>query len=160
MMERFSTDEEQQKIQLLFVCTGNTCRSPMAELVCADMTGTDNVKSVSAGLYAFDGDAMSENSLAVLAESGIDGNSFRSRPLSFDLVRESSLILTMTAAHRAELLMRYPDAAGKCFTLLEKSGGGDVSDPFGQNIAVYRHTLGEIRRGIAGWIEFFNNFYK
>lgn len=136
---------------VLFICTGNTCRSPMAELCFAGML-KGKVRSVSAGLYAFDGEAMSGNSLAVLAENGIDGSMFRSQSVTYDLVRESSLILTMTASHRRELLMRVPEASEKCFTLLADA---DVSDPFGQSTGVYRETLAEIRRGLEKWKEFF-----
>lgn len=136
-------------VQILFICTGNTCRSPMAEyLVNASAMA---VKAVSAGLYAFDGEAMSANSLAVLAESGIDGRPFRSQSVTWDLVNDSSLILTMTSSHRRELLKRYPQAEKKCFTLLQ---GSEVSDPYGENCDVYRKTMTEIRRGIADWMEF------
>lgn len=140
----------------MFVCTGNTCRSPMAEKCFAAMTAVYGIKTVSAGLYAFDGEAMSENSLTVLAEIGIDGSAFRSQSVSCDLVNDSSLILAMTAGHQRELLVRYPQAADKCRLLLEKSGGGDVHDPFGHGLPVYRHTLFQIKQGLTDWIKYLN----
>ena len=125
----------------------------MAEKCFEKMVSGIGITAGSAGLYAFDGEAMSENSLQALAEAGIDGSSFRSRSLTHDLVCSSKLILTMTMSHRAELLMRYPEAEEKCFTLLP----GDVSDPYGQNLDVYRRTLTEIRKGLEKWLEIIKN---
>lgn len=145
--------EKKVSRRVLFVCTGNTCRSPMAEFCFREAVSGMDTAVMSAGLYAFDGEAMSENSLAALKEEGIDGRSFRSQSVTYDLVKESDLIVTMTAGHKAELVMRYPDAAEKCHTLLENSGG-DLPDPFGQNLTVYRKTLQIIRQGVLTWKEY------
>ena len=141
---------------ILFICTGNTCRSPMAEYICRKIFSGSGMECFSAGLYAFDGEAMSINSLAALAEEGIDGSAFRSRSVTKDLVEKSSLVITMTASHKAELLMRYPEAAGKTHTLLENSGG-DLPDPFGQDLSIYRKTLQIIKDALIEWKKFFNN---
>ncbi|MBE6356698.1 MAG: low molecular weight protein arginine phosphatase [Lentisphaerae bacterium] len=141
-------------VSVLFICTGNTCRSPMAELIFSAMASGKNITVSSAGLYAFDGEAMSVNSQQALAEAGIDGSQFRSQSVTYDLVEGSSLILTMTASHRAELLMRFPEAADKCFSLAHLSGSGDISDPYGQSLDVYRQTFAEIRKCAAKWLDF------
>ena len=153
-MDGFSTVKSKLPV-ILFVCTGNTCRSPMAEYCFREIVSNGKAEAVSAGLYAFDGEAMSINSLSALAEEGIDGSAFRSRSVTGDLVEKSSLIITMTASHKAELLMRYPEAAEKTHTLLEKSGG-DLPDPFGQNLPVYIKTLQIIKNALVEW-KFFNN---
>ena len=100
---------------------------------------------------------MSSNALAVLAENGIDGRDFRSQSVTFDLVKASSLILTMSESHRRELLMRYPQAAEKWTVLHHLCGGGDVLDPCGQSLAVYRKTFAEIKSALENWIEVLNN---
>ena len=141
---------DKPKAQLLFVCTGNTCRSPMAEYAWNANPATTDFTAVSAGLYAFDGEAMSKNSLEVLKENRIEAAAFRSQSVTFDLIKDSCLILTMSAGHRHDLLCRFPDAAERCFTLLDD---GDIPDPFGQSIAVYRQTYNEICRGIEKWIK-------
>jgi protein-tyrosine phosphatase len=143
-------------MKVLFVCTGNTCRSPMAELCFARMTG-GRIRCASAGVYAFDGEAMSENSLAVLAENSIDGSNFRSQSVTFDLVDSSDWIITMSNSHRQELLMRFPEAAAKCAVLCRFSGGGDIPDPYGQSVAVYRKTYAAIESALKNWMDFFDN---
>ena len=149
-------ENENSALQVLFVCTGNTCRSPMAEYCFARLTG-GKYCSVSAGLFAFDGECMSDNSLAVLEENGIDGKNFRSQSVTFDLVQSSTLILTMCESHRQELLMRYPQAAEKCTLLRHFSGGRDVRDPYGQPLAVYRETFAEIKTALQDWIKILND---
>ena len=146
-------DTENTAAKVLFVCTGNTCRSPMAEYCFREMVSDREIECVSAGLYAFDGEAMSANSLAALEEIGIDANDFRSRSVTHALAETSSLIITMTESHKAELIMRYPEAAAKCHTLLEKSGG-NLPDPFGQSLSVYRKTRDIIREALKEWINF------
>ena len=148
---------ERSKVQILFVCTGNTCRSPMAEYLFNSLTDGNSFHAVSAGLYAFDGEAMSENSLAVLEENGIDGSPFRSQSVTYELMMNSHLVIAMTASHLTELQMRYEEFAGKCRTLTEFSGSCGISDPFGQNIAVYRRTFCEIKQNLENWINFLNN---
>lgn len=122
----------------------------MAEYCFREMVAGTEVLTASAGLYAFDGEAMSKNSLAALAAEGIDGKDFRSQSVTHALIENSTVIVTMTASHKAELLMRYPEAAEKCHTLLENTGD-DLPDPYGQTPAVYRKTLQVIREALIVW---------
>ena len=127
--------------RVLFVCTGNTCRSPMAEYCFAALTGNSGIECASAGVGAFPGDPMSEMALQVLAERGIDGSAFRSRRIGDLLVANSDLILAMGQGHLREICRCFPFAAEKTVLLMDFAGGGDVADPFGGNKEVYRRCL-------------------
>lgn len=130
--------------KILFVCTGNTCRSAMAAAIFNDIAVKENLDVLieSAGLAANDGDAASENAVKAMAEAGIDLSYHRSKQLTPELIEIADIILTMTASHKQYLL---PYASDKVFTLKEYVGEeGDVIDPYGGDIEVYRATAREL----------------
>ncbi|KQL21510.1 low molecular weight protein arginine phosphatase [Cytobacillus solani] len=132
--------------RVLFVCTGNTCRSPMAEAILKSKN-LPGIEVKSAGVYAMDGSAASENTRKVLAEHGIVFDSHQASMLNDELVSWTSYIITMTASHKAAVISMFPDAAGKIFTLKEFAIGNsksDIADPFGGPIEQYRHTYNEM----------------
>ncbi|NLW24132.1 MAG: protein tyrosine phosphatase [Clostridia bacterium] len=111
-------------MKILFVCSGNTCRSPMAEGIALKIISENKEKFgeltvASAGLQAFPGSKASENALRVTAAEGINLENFRSRPVDERLVNEADLILTMTHSHKQQLLNYFPQAKGKVFLLKE-----------------------------------------
>ena len=110
--------------RILLVCTGNTCRSPMAEALFRSMAQAENVdvEVRSAGVYAVDGMPMSENAAQVLREKGVDPGSFRSSQLTGEMVQWADTILTMTSRHKRQLLEMHPEAAEKTFVLKEYAG--------------------------------------
>ena len=134
--------------KIIVICTGNTCRSPMAEAI-IKMKIEDAgcvAKVSSAGIFA-DGSPVSENSKIVMNEIGIDISSHKSRQLTKEMIENADLILTMTNGHKTTVLSAVPQAEGKVFTLAEYSGEDkDVIDPFGGSIEDYKFCRNEIER--------------
>jgi protein arginine phosphatase len=140
--------------RILFVCTGNTCRSPMAEAILKSKK-IDGLEVKSAGIYAATGSEASAHAKRVLEDHQIDHH-HSSNMLNVDSVRWADLILTMTISHKNAILQQYPEAAAKVFTLKEFTGENynvDVVDPFGGNLAIYQETFQELEKLITKAIE-------
>jgi len=144
--------------KVLFVCSGNICRSPMAEAFFNHLAEHEKlpVRATSAGLYPVLDDAAAEAVIAA-REYGVDLSPHRSQPLSSTVVHEADLILTMTREHRRHTERFFPAAQGKMFTLLEFIGEkGDIEDPYGQGLAVYRQCAQHIWKAVekvVGYLE-------
>ena len=142
--------------QVLFVCTGNTCRSPMAEAAFNVLAGAHGIdwRAGSAGTCAWPGGPASNMAQRAVAEIGGDLGGFRSRPLSRAMIEESDLIVAMTADHREDILAGYPSAAGKTRLLLEFAPGNEenVADPYGGSLDLYRYTLEAMMPALDGLI--------
>ncbi len=135
-------------MNILFVCTGNTCRSPMAEGILNSMSKKKGlkIKAKSAGIAAFDGGPPAGNAVKAMEEIGIDINDHKSTTLHRDLVMESDLILTMSQSHKQAIVRNFPDFRDKVFTLIEYTykEEGDIIDPFGGSLKTYQDTRDEI----------------
>ena len=139
---------------VLFVCTGNICRSPLAEVLLRHALGDRGVEGIdvsSAGTGAWDGAPASEGAYLVGVESGLDLSSHRARLLTRDLVQDADLILTMARHHRARVYELGGE--GKVHILGEYAGkrgdAAEVADPFGGDIELYRETYRELHALIA-----------
>lgn len=137
---------------VLFVCTGNTCRSPLAEVLFRDLVKDRPDYSVrSAGVGAFSGQPASRHSATLARERGLDLSKHQSRAVTTDLVEEATHIFALSRSHLAALLTDFPEAADKFYLLSEFAAddalrGRDVSDPFGGGLEDYRHTLATLEK--------------
>ena len=136
-------------MNIYFICTGNTCRSPMAEAILTSLK-LKNVEVRSAGIYALEGGEMSENAKSVLDAEQTAVN-HRSKVVSKDDLQWADLILTMTSAHKELVLQSYPEVQAKIFTLKEYTApytSKDISDPFGGDYHQYKQTFQELNQYI------------
>ncbi|WP_170008365.1 low molecular weight protein arginine phosphatase [Bacillus fonticola] len=130
--------------RIVFVCTGNTCRSPMAEKIFQHVTNGYEVRS--RGLFAMDGAPAAEHAVVVLGEAGIPA-SHVSKALSEEDMVWATHVIGMTADHVALLQAHYPHMSDKLYTLKGAVGeAGSVSDPYGGSIDTYRQTFAELER--------------
>ena len=139
--------------QVLLVCTGNICRSPLAEALLRRALaerGLTELHVASAGTGAWDGAPASEGAYLVGLEKGLDLSSHRARLLTRELVEAADLILTMARHHRARV--DELGGEGRVFVFGEYAGregdAAEVSDPFGGDLEVYRDTCLELE-GLA-----------
>ncbi|MBU5310705.1 low molecular weight protein arginine phosphatase [Tissierella carlieri] len=142
---------------VLFVCTGNTCRSPMAEGILKSIAKEKklSLEVKSAGISVFDGDNASRNSIEAMKKIGIDISKHKARQLHRDLVDEADLILTMSKPHKEIIISNFPSAKDKIFALLEYvyKIDKDIADPYGGNLLLYEHIREEIYKAIKKIID-------
>ena len=154
---------EARPLRVCFVCTGNTCRSPMAAAVANALAAEYKnnfpeavreclplpVEAISAGLAACEGEPIAANAVLALEAANIppvpahDYHTHTAHMLSPELAAQCDLIVGLSGSHVMGLLMQYPQFAGK-ITGMPK----EISDPWGQGLPVYQACLAEITEGV------------
>lgn len=144
------------RCNILFVCTGNTCRSPLAQVIARQILAQHygvkeheleqaGVSISSAGVAALAGCPASSTALEVARQMGLDLSTHRSRPLSPELIRQADLIYCMSRFHRQAVLDMVPEAADRTFLLDDQA---DLDDPVGGDLAEYQACAQRIRAAL------------
>ena len=142
---------------MLLVCTGNTCRSPMGEMLLKKIVAEKlscpigdleqrGVIVASAGVAAVPGCAASIEAVEILQELGLDLSKHESQPLTDKLVRHADMIFTMTNGHKHAILRRWPEASNRTHTL--RMDGGDINDPIGGPKELYREAASQVEQAL------------
>ena len=135
-----------EEFRITFVCTGNTCRSPMAEVIARKLLSSSTLRDVvigSAGVFASQGSPASDGARWATSEAGMDLDEHKSTPLTEDIVKRSDLILTMGGSHLASV--QELGGEGRAQRLKDYAGDfGDVLDPFGGPDHIYQATYQEL----------------
>ena len=144
---------------ILFVCTGNTCRSPMAEIICRqaiaerigcriDELEDRGVLVMSAGVAATMGGRAAAEAVQVLSGLGLNLADHETQPVTEPLVRHADFVFTMTRSHREAIVAQWPSAAERTFLLC--ADGSDVSDPIGGPVERYQRCAAQLRSELEG----------
>lgn len=145
---------------VLFVCTGNSCRSVMAEGLLKKRLkeiGKDKISVASAGVRAVDGFSPTDETVEVLKREGVDASFFTAKNITDDMIERADLILAMENMHKREIVRRVPGASSKTY-LLKEFGLGEaaayaeadleIPDPMGMPVEYYMKSMSEIKREI------------
>ena len=133
-------------MDIVFVCTGNTCRSPMAEGMFRALGGEEKLgmKAASAGMFAHNGMSATPYAVEAMKEYGADLSMHQARQITPEIVANAKYLFCATAAHYDHLIQMYPEAESKTYLLMQT----DVNDPFGGNLMTYRACAAQIHEGV------------
>ncbi|MDB5085217.1 MAG: ywlE [Bacilli bacterium] len=141
-------------MNILFVCTGNTCRSPMAELLLKKRllqeSDLSHVQVQSAGIAAIAGAPASKGAARALKNRTENADAHQSQPFTLQLSNWAHLILTMTTSHKEYLMDSFPSLCDKTFTLKEYIGDSvvDIADPYGGSDELFDACAAEIETAL------------
>ena len=138
-------------MKILFVCTGNTCRSPMAQGLAQKIASDRNmqIEALSAGLKAIPGSKVSDFSVGAMKEYNIDISSHIPTQLELNLLDEADLVVTMTKAHKEIIIKSAPQFNDKVRSFSDFTFSGDIADPYGCDFNTYKKCSSQINDAIV-----------
>ncbi|WP_395753498.1 low molecular weight protein arginine phosphatase [Prosthecobacter sp.] len=151
---------------VLFVCTGNTCRSPMAEALFRELVKERADYQVSsAGVAAAPGMPASKHTAALLKSRGVNLSGFQSRMLDKKILEAATHVFAMSSHHMAAIVDEFPEQTDKIYLVSEFAAedalrGKDVSDPFGQGLQAYEETLQALEKMLPSLLAYIDQTWK
>lgn len=137
---------------IITLCTGNICRSPMAEVLLAHALAVSGVRVSSAGIGALVDTPADPLAIALMRERGLDLSAHRGRQATSELLYTADLVLTAEDIHTRWVLDHNPALRGRVFRLTKFSGDRDIPDPYRQARPAFEAALKAIDAGIEGWL--------
>ena len=141
-------------MKIMFICTGNICRSAMADAMLKKKVKDENkdIEVYSCGIFADQGDGSTREAIEVMKEYGIDLSKHRATHIRNSNIEEMDVILCATTAHKNNVINMYPELEDKVYTMKEYAGYDkndlDIKDPWGYDINTYRRCAREIEECI------------
>lgn len=147
--------------KIIFVCTGNICRSPMAQYYAQSVinkrANSEDYYIESAGINAYQGEGSTQNAIDAMKQYGIDLSKHKANTLENSLIEEADYIIGMTELHKNILMQIYPKLKNRIFTLREVAGNDmyskDIEDPWGYNLDVYINIAKQIVENVDKFLE-------
>lgn len=152
-------------MKIMFICTGNICRSAMAEGMLKKLTQEEKigVEVCSCGIYAETGDEPTYNAIDAMKDYDVNITSHKATNIRDSKIKEMDIILCATNTHKQNVLYLYPELKGKVYTMKEYAGidkdgqGLDIKDPWGYDLNVYKHCAKEIQECLEKIVEKLKN---
>jgi len=136
---------------ILFVCVGNICRSPSAEVMLRQLVAGKGIQVSSAGLGALVDHSVDPTAQALLLEHGLDGAGHRGRQISGGILGQADLVLTMERKHVRRIAEIAPEASGKTFLLGKWQQDREIPDPYRQQRPAFEHVYKLMAEGVESW---------
>ncbi len=148
-------------MKIMFICTGNICRSAMAEGMLKKMLQEEKIEAeiCSCGIYAETGDEVTYNAIDAMKDYDVDITSHKATNIRDSKIKEMDIILCATNTHKQNVLYLYPELKGKVYTMKEYAGIDkegqdlDIKDPWGYDLNVYKHCAKEIKECLEKIVE-------
>jgi protein-tyrosine-phosphatase len=151
------------KHKILIVCSGNTCRSPLARVIISDYLSMSTMRGrfslSSAGISARNGDHASGCAVQIAEELGLDLRKHRAKCVTQHMLNGRDLVLCMTTSHKLHLLHNFENLLGKCFTLAECTSSRELTDPYGSGVDTYRMVARDMQNMLPNLLKFLEKFF-